>query len=72
MESRRLSASAYPFPGLCLLTAGSIHVQCTIFSWPSMNSVLENARDYLRKDMEFCNNLGQSWQLASHWVNSLV
>ncbi|RDW69290.1 hypothetical protein BP6252_08310 [Coleophoma cylindrospora] len=73
MESRNMSATAYPFPGLCLLTAGSIFVQCTIFQWRSIDFVVtpSASRLYLRRTMEAFHSLGRHWYLARHWIRHL-
>ncbi|KAL3427200.1 transcriptional regulatory protein PB1A11.04c 1 [Phlyctema vagabunda] len=73
MDSRNLSATAYPFPGLCLLTAGSIFVQCTIFQWKSVESVVSpsSSRQYLQRTMEAFHSLGKHWYLAKHWIHHL-
>lgn len=70
MRSRGLDATAYPIPGLGLLTAASIHVIYTIFSWESMDHIInpQESRNYLEQDMYALNDLGQRWSLAIHWV----
>jgi hypothetical protein len=70
MKKWSLSASAYPFPGLCLLTAATVHTMFAIFEWESMSTLIthNSSRDLLRKDMEAFNDIGQYWPLAIHWV----
>lgn len=70
MRDRNLSASAYPMFGSALLTAASVHVFYSIFSWESTQDVAtsESSRTYLKQDMEGFNHLGQKWSLAIHWV----
>lgn len=72
MRTRGLAVSAYPIPGLGLLTAASIHVIYTIFSWKSMENIINSleSRNYLKQDMCALNDLGQRWSLAIHWVGS--
>jgi hypothetical protein len=74
MQARGLAVSAYPIPGLGLLTAASIHVVYTIFSWKSMKHVIEQeeSRNYLKQDICALNDLGQKWSLAIHWVSLLA
>ncbi|CAH0018714.1 unnamed protein product [Clonostachys rhizophaga] len=69
MKKRGLSASAYPIPGLGLLTAASVHAVYSIFSWDSMSNIItpEESRSYLKQDMDAFNDIGQRWCLAIHW-----
>uniref|UniRef100_A0A8H7MYH6 Transcription factor domain-containing protein n=2 Tax=Bionectria ochroleuca TaxID=29856 RepID=A0A8H7MYH6_BIOOC len=73
MKKRDLSASAYPIPGLGLLTAASVHVVYSIFSWDSMSNILspEESRSYLKQDMDAFNDIGQRWCLAIHWMRQI-
>lgn len=74
MELRNLSASAYPIPGLGLLTAASIHAFYSLHEWESMRPFVSKAssKRYLQQDMEAFNHLGQHWSLVIHWVSSIL
>lgn len=69
VESKGLSGNSYPFPGLCILTAASIHIPCTVYNWPSLQYLTKNSRWCLQNDMEACHKLGLDWPVGLRWVS---
>lgn len=68
METKKLSPTAYPFPGFCLLNAATIHLQCHVYSWQVNDGGNDTHRLYLKKDLEACHKMSLRWPLAVHWV----
>ncbi|OJJ45197.1 hypothetical protein ASPZODRAFT_547599 [Penicilliopsis zonata CBS 506.65] len=73
MTSRQLSAAAYPFHGLGLLAAASVHIMQATFQWASMQRHFahKSSLDYLKQDLGAVNHLGQHWSLAIHWIRQI-
>jgi hypothetical protein len=70
MHGLDLAPSAFPFIGLCLFTAASIHAMFTVVQLDSLTPLMSraSARQHLSISMRGFNSLGQYWDLAIHWV----
>lgn len=66
-----LAPCVYPFAGLGLFTAASIHVIFSIFNFDSLEGRLsrDRARSSLQVTMCAFNIIGKYWDLAFHWVS---
>lgn len=71
MQELDLGPYVYPFTGLSLFTAASIHAIFTIFEWQSITAVgvsREKAKRYLSISLRGFNSIGQYWDLPIYWV----
>ncbi|EXJ85988.1 hypothetical protein A1O1_06357 [Capronia coronata CBS 617.96] len=73
MHDLDLAPSAYPFTGLSLFTAASIHAIFTSFEWESLSPFVSrmSARKYLSVSMRAFNSLGQYWDLPIYWIRQI-
>ncbi|EXJ92515.1 hypothetical protein A1O3_01067 [Capronia epimyces CBS 606.96] len=73
MHDLDLAPSAYPFAGLGLFTAASIHAIFTTFEWNSLKPVVSRskARSNLAVSMRAFNSLGQYWDLPVYWIRQI-
>ena len=71
MGELNLAPCVYPFAGLGLFTAASIHVVFSIFNFDSLEGQLsrERARRSLQVTMCAFNTIGHYWDLPLHWVS---
>lgn len=69
MVERELAPWAYPFSGICLMTAATWHVVCSFCTWKSCPQYMGMpAKQLLADDFRKMIQLQEVWALAAHWV----
>jgi hypothetical protein len=71
MVADRIPNNSYPFPGLCLMTAATVHIMfasAKLETSPSMDQARHKA--FLKRDLIAIRDLKNQWNLASHWVTA--
>lgn len=68
---RNLAPWAYPFSGICIMTACTFHVALSICNWNSLSAFMGvPAKTMLAGDILNMIKLQETWPLAAHWVNN--
>ncbi|KAI1612125.1 fungal-specific transcription factor domain-containing protein [Exophiala viscosa] len=72
MVGRDLAPWAYPFSGICLMTAGTFHACCSFSTWKSCEQYMGvPAKKLLAEDLRKMIQLQEIWALAAHWIKVL-
>lgn len=69
MVKQDLGPWVYPFSGMCLMTASTLHVFCSLSSWKSCEEYMGiPAKRMLAENLRHMIKFQEIWNLAAHWV----